>query len=76
MPQETFECIDEGAGYFVSRQAVTPERVEVINDAVAALLGRGVELRIMPNLWSLHDAVVESSLMFSMIRMRHASFRV
>ena len=76
MPHETFECIDDGAGYFVSRQPVTAESVEVVEDAIAALLRRGVELRIIPNLWPLHDAVVQSSLMFSMIRMRHALPRV
>jgi hypothetical protein len=37
-----------------------------------ALLGRGVELRFVPNLWPLRDAVVSSTLRFSLIRMRNA----
>lgn len=72
LPPETFECIDECAGYFVSRDPVRPARVEVFDDPVAELLGRGVELRLLPSLWTLHDAVVKSTLQFSIIRMRNA----
>jgi hypothetical protein len=75
LPPETFACIDECAGYFVSRAAVVPARVQVIDDLLAALLGRGVELRFVPDLWSLRDAVVSSTLQFSLIRMRNASPR-
>lgn len=72
LPGETFECIDECAGYYVSRQAVVPARVEVFDDLLAALLGRGVELRFLPDLWALRDAVVGSTLQFSIIRMQNA----
>src|SRR5262249_61939878 len=69
---ETFECQDECAGYFVSRRPVVPAQVQVIEDVLAALLGRGVELRFRPDLWPLRDAVVSSTLRFSLIRMRNA----
>jgi len=72
MPPETFECLDAGAGYFVSRAAVVPSRIDVVDDPIAALMRRGVELRVVPDLWSLRDAVVASSLQFSLIRMRNA----
>jgi hypothetical protein len=72
LPPETFECLDEWAGYFVSRGPVTPTRVQVFDDLLAALLGRGVELRFVPNLWPLRDAVVSSTLRYSLIRMRNA----
>lgn len=72
LPPETFECIDECAGYFVSRRPVVPTQVQVVDDLLAALLGCGVELRFVPNLWSLRDAVVPSTLRFSMIRMSNA----
>jgi hypothetical protein len=75
MPPETFECIDECAGYFVSRVPVTPLGVEIVDDLMSELLRRGVEVRIVPNLWPLRDAVVASSLQFSMIRMRNAEPR-
>lgn len=72
LPPETFERLDESAGYFVSRRPVAPARVEVFDDVLAELLGRGVELRFLPNLWPLHDAVAASTLRFSMIRKRNA----
>jgi hypothetical protein len=72
LPPETFECLDACAGYFVSREPVVPARVEVFDDPMAELLRRGVELRVVPNLWPLRDAVVASTLQFSIIRMRNA----
>ena len=76
LPTETFECLDECAGYFVSRVPVVPAAVEVFKDLIAELIKRGVELRFVPSLWWLHDAVAASSLQFSMIRMRNALPRV
>jgi len=73
MPPATFECLDECAGYLISRVAVMPSGVEVIDDPMAELVRRGIELRFLPNLWSLRDAVAASSLQFSMIRMRNAT---
>lgn len=75
LPGDTFECRDGTAGYFVSRTAVTPARVDVIQDPVLAILQRGVELRVLPDLWSLRDAIIESTLEFSIIRWRNASAR-
>lgn len=72
LPQRTFECIDECAGYFVSRVSVVPTRVEALKDPISELEHRGVDLRILPDLWALRDAVVASSLQFSIIRMRNA----
>jgi hypothetical protein len=72
MPQEASECLDAGAGYFVSRTPVVPSRIEVFDDPLAELLGHGVQLRMTPNLWPLRDAIVASSLQFSLIRMRNA----
>ena len=72
LPGETFECSDRTAGYFVSREAVKPARVDIIEDAVSAILQRGVELRVLPDLSSLRNAVIESTLEFSIIRWRNA----
>jgi hypothetical protein len=72
LPPQTFECLDAGAGYFVSRVAVAPTLVEALGEPIVELRRREVDLRILPNLWPLHDAVVASSLQFSIIRMRHA----
>ena len=72
MPSEAFVCLDAGAGYHVSRVPVVPSGVDVFDDLLAELQRRGVELRVLPHLWQLHDAVAGSSLQFSMIRMRNA----
>jgi len=69
---DSFVCLDECAGYFVSRQPVVPAQVEVFDDLVGELLKRGVELRIVPSLWTLRDSVVASTLQFSLIRMHNA----
>jgi hypothetical protein len=75
LPPDSFECLDECAGYFVSSLPVVPARVEVLNDLIGHLLERGVELRFVPSLWPLRDAVVASTLQFSIIRMRNAQPR-
>jgi uncharacterized protein DUF6886 len=75
MPPETFECIDECAGYFVSRVPVVPLGVDVIDDPLGEMARRGVQLRVLPALWHLRDDVVESTLPFSLIRMRNAAPR-
>jgi hypothetical protein len=69
LPPHTFECLDACAGYFVSRETVRPVREEIIDDAVTALLARQAELRIVPELGWLREAVVASTLQFSIIRM-------
>lgn len=72
MPAATFECFDDCAGYYVSREAVEPERLEVFDDVIAELERRRVELRFVPTLWRLRDEVVASTLQFSLIRMHNA----
>ena len=75
LPGDTFELADECAGYFVSRVPVRPLRVQVIDDLVSAVLMRDVELRVQPSLWELRDAVIASTLAFSIIRWRNAAPR-
>jgi hypothetical protein len=72
LPPDGFECLDECAGYFVSRNSVKPVAVEAFEDLPGELLKRGVELRLVPSLWPLRDAVAASTLQFSIIRMRNA----
>ena len=68
----TFVLEDAIAGYYVSTRAVTPIAHRVVADLPAELFDRGVELRLLPSLWDLRDAVAQSSLAFSIIRMRNA----
>jgi hypothetical protein len=59
----------------VSRETVVPVSVEPVGDLMEALAAAGAELRIMPSLWPLYDAVIASTLDFSIIRWRNASPR-
>jgi len=52
--------------------AIDDAHREVLPDPVSELRRRGVELRVLPNLWPLRDVVIASSLQFSIIRMRNA----
>jgi hypothetical protein len=72
LPPETFVCTDECAGYFVSRDPVVPVRVQVFTDLMAELLRLNIELRFVPDLWPLRDAVAVSTLQYSFIRLRNA----
>ena len=69
---EDFTVIDEVAGYYVSYKPVIPAQVHMIDDCVAALLTRNVELRFTPSLTRIADAIKASSLNYSIIRMRNA----
>lgn len=67
-----FELHDATAGYWISRQAVVPIGETRIEDILGELLAHDVELRVMQSLWKLREAVIHSSLEFSIIRMRNA----
>jgi hypothetical protein len=69
---DNFSCLDEVAGYYISYTPEIPVAMRRIDDIVGELLQRDVELRILPELWTLGNAVKESSLSFSLIRMRNA----
>lgn len=67
-----FKEEDETAGYYTCRETVAPIAAYEINDVFQALYDRKVEIRILPTLWYLRERVIQSSLDFSIIRMRHA----
>lgn len=72
MPPAAFaEALPE-AGYWIARDSVTPARLTIVDDALAALADRGVEVRVLQDFWPLCDAVAGSSLRFSIIRKRNA----
>lgn len=72
LPVEGFALRDEYAGYWVSEHECLPLEMEPIRDLMAALVDASVELRIMPSLTPLRDAVIESTLNFDIIRWRNA----
>lgn len=76
VPTANFELADASAGYWIARTVIIPVGVTSIADPMAEILRCDVELRLLPSLWPLHDAVVASTLDFSIIRMRNACPRV
>ena len=67
-----FSCIDESAGYFISRDTVNPIKATCISNGLLRILSTNTEFRIMPSLWKLREDVINSSLGYSIIRMRNA----
>lgn len=72
MPATSFEEALPEAGYWISRQAATPLSLRRVDDILGELAGAGAEVRLLNEFWTLRDAVVASSLEFSVIRARNA----
>ncbi len=70
---DSFELSDKSAGYYVSRVSVKPTKMTTIKHPLQDMFQRNVELRVMPSLQKLQEAVIGSSLLFSCIRMRNAN---
>ena len=70
-----FVLEDAVAAYYVSTRSAAPISHREVDDALVELSARAVELRVLSSLWPLRDAVVASSLGFSIIRMRNAQPR-
>jgi hypothetical protein len=51
---------------------VTPVAVAAVGDLLQAHAGAGIELRIVPSLWPLHDAAMSGEFNFSIVRMHNA----
>lgn len=69
---QPFQLQDGIAGYWVTRLPVRPIAESLIANVLEELLRHSVEMRIMPSLWKLREAVIRSTLEFSIIRMRNA----
>jgi len=75
LPMHTFIQSAEVAGYWTSRATVEPLEVVAVDDLVGQHVAAGIALRSESNLWALWDAVVQSTLEFSGIRLRNAHAR-
>lgn len=71
MPEQPFEDLND-AGMFVSRDTIVPLRVEPLRPLLQEIRDAHVELRICRTLAPLADALIQSTLHFSLIRMRNA----
>ncbi len=61
------------AGYYISHKEVKPVQVEVIDDLLGRLLEQPIELRFTPTLGLIRNAVIQSTLDFSIIRYSNAT---
>ncbi|SDE44402.1 hypothetical protein SAMN02799630_03383 [Paenibacillus sp. UNCCL117] len=69
---EEFALYDRHAGYYTATHTVQPEGVERIDDLLGSLTAHGIEVRLTPSLLPLQQAILKSTVQFSMIRMRNA----
>ena len=69
---EPFEFYNRNAGYHAARQTLIPLSVEPVGDVLDLHARAGIELRIVPNLWPLIDAIIGSDLEFSIIHKEDA----
>jgi hypothetical protein len=67
-----FALKDTVAGYYTADTPQTPLSETRHPSALAALEQAGTDVRVLPELWRLREAVVGSTLGFSVIRFRNA----
>jgi uncharacterized protein DUF6886 len=67
-----FDARNEEAGFWTSKQPVIPVSVEPVGDLLDRHRQAGIELRLVPDLGPLIDAIVLSGLKFSIIRKANA----
>ena len=65
----------DSGGAWCARESVRPLGVEPVGDLLERHAQAGIELRIVPSLWPLIDAIVDSGLAFSIIRKTNAKPR-
>lgn len=75
LPPESFTCWPDADGQYVSAEPVVPLGVEPVGDLLGLHVEAGIELRFVPNLWPLIDAILASGLDFSIVRKHLASPR-
>lgn len=74
LPIESFELFDACAGYYISRETVVPLGKEPMTNLLDHLIALNIELRFVPSLYPLYDAIVASSLLdFGIHRFANAS---
>jgi hypothetical protein len=70
-----FEPWPEASGQWISVEPVVPLAVDAVGDLLQAHVRASIELRAVPSLWPLHDAVQSSGWDFSIVRMHNAEPR-
>ena len=63
------------AGFYVSEKTETPISTVEYGNLYGELFDRGVEVRLLSNLWELRDSIFKSTLNYSFCRMHNAKPR-
>ncbi len=69
---KNFELQDEIAGFYISKDTEVPINKFKVTHIIDELFRRNVELRILPEIISLRDEIIETSFNWSMCRMKNA----
>ncbi|TQR15655.1 DUF6886 family protein [Psychrobacillus soli] len=67
-----FTLLDENAGYFICEKKQIPINKFKVPDLFAEQFRRNVEIRLVENLWDIYFEIQETTLNWSMCRMRFA----
>ena len=76
LDSDGFAVLDSVAGYWVSDSSARVLDVRMVEDCLAELTERKVEVRVEDTLWPYVDAVADRGGEFSVIRIRNARPRV
>lgn len=75
LPARTFSAWPEASGQWISSTVVEPLDVVPVGDLLDRHAAAEIDLRIVPDLWPLHDLVVSDRWDFSIVRMANAAPR-
>jgi hypothetical protein len=70
-----FSPLEDANGQWISASEVVPSSVTPMGDLLGAHAEAAIELRLVPSLWPLHDAVRDAGFDFSIVRMHDAQPR-
>lgn len=68
---KNFYLQDEIAGYYVSESVEKPICVHIYDDLFKALEERHIEVRLVNELWTMREKIINSSLNYSLCRMKY-----
>lgn len=67
-----FEPWTQANGQWIATTDIVPIAVEPVGDLLGLHAAAGIELRLVPDLWPIHDLAVSDRWDFSIVRMRNA----
>jgi len=75
LPADHFVPWPAASGQWIAEGEIAPVAVDPVGDLLAAHADAGIELRLVPSLWPIHDLAVSDRWDFSIVRMRNAQPR-